>query len=57
MIGEVDSEHVPDLSLVPVGGLEHWVAGLDGGQFVGVGLYPDSGVEAEGQQVVDDLKF
>ena len=56
MVGEVDPKHVPDFALVPVGRLEDGVDRLDGGQLIGVSLNADPGVEAEGEQVVDELK-
>ena len=56
VVGEVDAKHVPDFAFVPVGGLEDGVDRLDRGQLVGVGLDPDPGVEAEGEQVVNELE-
>ena len=57
MIGEEDAKHVPDFPLVPVGAGEDRADGLDGGQFVCVGLDADARVETKGQQVVHNLEI
>ena len=56
VIGEEDAKHVPDFPLVPVGAGEDRADGLDGGQFVCVGLDADARVETKGQQVVHNLE-
>lgn len=56
VVGEEDAVHVPDLSLVPVGRLEHLIARVHGRQLVRVGLDPHARVVAHGQQIVDDLE-
>lgn len=53
---EEDTEHVVNLTLVPVGAV---VEGCDGGYgrgLVGVGLDADTRVVADGEHVVDDLE-
>lgn len=56
MVSEEHAVHVPDLTLVPVGGFVDIVARVNRRQLVGVGLDADSGVVAERQQIVDDLE-
>jgi hypothetical protein len=56
VVRKVDSEHVKDLPLIPVGGFEHAVARLDGGQLVCVGLDAYAGVKPQREKVVNNLK-
>ena len=56
MIGEENAKHVPDFPFVPVGAGEDRADGLNGGQFVCVGLHADARVETKGQQVVHNLE-
>merc|ERR1719382_1267683 len=56
VVCEIDAVHVPHLPLVPVGGLEDFVDRLNGRELISIGFDADTGVEAEGQQVVDNLK-
>jgi len=45
MVGEKDSEHVPDFSLVPIGGGKDGGGGLDWRELVGVGFDADARVK------------
>lgn len=56
VVDEEDSEEIVDFSLVPVGAIVQTRDGWHGCRLVGVGLHPDAGVVADGEQVVDDLK-
>ena len=49
MVGEKDSVHVPDFSLVPVRSGKDGAGGLDGREFVGVGLDANARVETQRQ--------
>lgn len=46
---------VTHLPLIPVGGLVHRDSGLDGRQLICVGLHTDPAVEAQREQVVNNL--
>ena len=56
MVGEEDAVHVPDLTLVPVGRLVDIEARVDRRQLVCVRLDADSRVEAQREQIVDQLR-
>ena len=56
MVGEVDPEHVPDFSLIPVSGFEYVIDWLYWSEFVCVGFNSDTGVKSEREKVVDNLK-
>lgn len=56
VISEEDAEHVPDLSLVPVGSSKHLVRWTNWCQFVCVGFDTDARVETQRQQVVYNLQ-
>jgi hypothetical protein len=53
---EEDTEQVVDLTLVPVGTVVETAKRRNGSGLVGVGLDADTGVVADGEHVVDDLK-
>ena len=53
---EEDTEHVVDLTLVPVGTVVEACDGGYGRSLVGVGLDADARVVADGEHVVDDLE-
>jgi hypothetical protein len=53
---EEDTEHVVDLTLVPVGTVVEACDGGYGRGLVGVGLDADARVVADGEHVVDDLE-
>lgn len=53
---EEDTEHVVDLTLVPVGTVVEGCDGGDGRGLVGVGLHANAGVVADGKHVVDNLE-
>lgn len=55
MADEEDAEHVPDLTLVPVGAAEEGNDRGDGGDLVGEGLEADAGGVVGGEEVVYDL--
>lgn len=46
---------VTHLPLIPVGRLVHRDSGLNGCQLISIGLHTDPGVEAEREQVIDNL--
>jgi len=56
VVGEEDAVHVPDLTLVPVGRLVDIEARVDRRQLVCVRLDADSRVEAQREQIVDQLR-
>lgn len=53
---EEDTEHVVDLTLVPVGAVVEACDGGYGRCLVGVGLHANARVVADGEQVVDNLE-
>lgn len=53
---EEDTEHVVDLTLVPVGSVVETCDGRYGRCLVGVGLHANARVVADGEQVVDNLE-
>jgi hypothetical protein len=53
---EEDTEHVVDLTLIPVGAVVKTCDGGYGRCLIGVGLHADARVVADGEQVVDDLE-
>lgn len=55
VIGEEHAVHVVDLALIPIGPLEHLAGRVDRRQFVGVGFDANPRVEAQRQQIIDDL--
>lgn len=55
MVGEEHAVHVPDLTFVPVGCLEDAIARIDGRQLIRVGFDADTRIEAQRQDVVDQL--
>lgn len=56
VVGEEDTEHVIDLTLVPQSALEQTSYAGHRGGLVGVGLDTDAGVVANTEQVVNDLE-
>ncbi len=55
MIGEEDTEHVPDFSLVPVGALVDAASRFDRRQLVRVGFNSDAIVVAQREEIIDNL--
>merc|ERR1719154_699172 len=56
VVGKEHPKHVPHLAFVPVGAQVHLSGRVDGRELVRVGLDTDARVEANGQQIVHDLK-
>ena len=55
MVGEENSVHIPDFSLVPVGSLEDFISRVNWCQFVCVGFDSDTRVVTKREEVVNNL--
>ena len=56
VICEVNSEHIPDFALIPVGSFVDVIDGVHGSEFIGVSLDANARIEAVGQEIVHNFK-